>query len=47
VTPGGLETLRIGSPELRNRTPAYTVGRNPLDQLADPPLIPDPVDMTT
>ena len=46
VPAGGL-TLRIGSPALRKRVPEYIVGRNPLDQLALPPLIPAPVLMTT
>src|SRR5262249_3520813 len=45
--PGGLDTLRIASPWFRRRTPVYRLGKKPLDQLAAPPLIPDPVDMTT
>jgi len=32
---------------LRKRVPVYIEGRNPLDQLALPPLIPAPVLMTT
>ena len=46
-TPAGEETFKIGSPWLRSRTPPYTVGRKPLDQFADPPLMPLPVDITT
>src|SRR5262249_20415284 len=45
--PGGLDTLRIASPLFRRRTPLYRLGKKPLDQFAAPPLIPDPVDMTT
>src|SRR5678815_245635 len=38
--PGGFERYRTGSPPLRNCTPWYTVGRNPLPQQLSPPLGP-------
>lgn len=37
----------MGSPWFLNRTPVYPVGKKPLDQLALPPLMPDPVLITT
>ena len=45
--PAGLVTSRIASPLVRNGTPWYAVGRNPLDQFAAPPLIPEPEESTT